>query len=47
MQLGPRKAVHVIRAGSRQILLASGNDGVRFLCDLTGQTSVPADEVQS
>jgi flagellar biogenesis protein FliO len=36
MHLGPRKAVHVIRAGQKQVLLASGNDGIRFLCDLTG-----------
>jgi flagellar biosynthetic protein FliO len=36
MHLGSRKAVHVIRAGKKQLLVGSSNEGVRLLCDLTG-----------
>jgi len=46
MHLGPRKAVHVIRAGQKQVLLASGNDGIRFLCDLTETIQIPPVEAK-
>lgn len=47
IHLGSRKAVHVIRAGTKQVLIGSSNDGVRFLCDLTGKLESPADEAKS
>jgi flagellar biogenesis protein FliO len=47
IHLGPRKAVHVIRAGKKQVLLGSGNEGVRFLCDLTGNLEIPSAEAKS
>jgi flagellar biogenesis protein FliO len=46
MHLGPRKAVHVIRAGTKQVLLSSGNDGVRYLCDLTANLETPSAEAK-
>jgi flagellar biogenesis protein FliO len=46
MHLGPRKAVHVIRAGQKQVLLASGNDGIRFLCDLAETVQFPPAEAK-
>jgi len=46
MHLGPRKAVHVVRAGQKQVLLASGNDGVRFLCDLAETVQLPPIEAK-
>ncbi len=46
MHLGPRKSVHVIRAGAKQVLVGSSNEGIRFLCDLTGNIKSHSDEVE-
>jgi flagellar biogenesis protein FliO len=46
MHLGPRKAVHVIRAGKKQLLLGSSVEGVHFLCDLTGTIEIPSAEAK-
>jgi flagellar biogenesis protein FliO len=46
IHLGPRKAVHIIRAGKKQVLLGSGNEGIRFLCDLTGTVQIPPVEAK-
>lgn len=46
MHLGPRKAVHIVRAGKKQVLLASGNDGIRFLCDLAETIQIPPVEAK-
>jgi flagellar biogenesis protein FliO len=47
IHLGPRKAVHIIRAGKKQVLLGSGNEGVRFLCDLMETVEIPPAEAKS
>jgi flagellar biogenesis protein FliO len=47
MHLGPRKAVHILRAGKKQLLVASSSEGIQLLCDLTADLEHPSDEIQS
>lgn len=46
IHLGPRKAIHIVRAAKKQVLLGSGNDGVRFLCELASNIEPPSDEAK-
>jgi flagellar biogenesis protein FliO len=40
MHLGPRKAIHIIRAGQKRLLISNSNEGIRLLADLTGTLEV-------
>jgi len=46
VHLGPRKAIHLIRAGKKYLLVGSSNEGIRFLSDLTGNIETPPAEAK-
>lgn len=47
VHLAPNKAVHLLRVGTRQLLVASSKERVDFLADVTGALlDVPLEEVE-
>jgi flagellar biogenesis protein FliO len=46
MHLGPRKTIHIIRAGKKRLLIGNSNEGIRLLADLTGNIEIPPVEAE-
>jgi flagellar biogenesis protein FliO len=46
MHLGPRKTIHIIRAGKKRLLIGNSNEGLRLLADLTGNIEIPPVEAE-
>lgn len=41
VHLAPNKAVHLLRVGTQQLLIASSKEGICFLTEVTGNSSMP------
>lgn len=44
VHLAPNKAVHLLRVGTQQLLIASSKEGICFLTEVTGDSSMPSAE---
>ena len=42
VHLAPNKAVHLLRVGTQQLLIASSKEGICFLTEVTGNFSMPS-----